>query len=85
MIVLAVATWGASCWASAPLWMYKIAIGLGTFTKAGMIAWGASLAITIGGAVMGGIVGAVIAIINKKKKKASETDNAPVVDNAEID
>ena len=39
----------------------------------------------IGGAVMGGIVGAVIAIINKKKKKASETDNAPVVDNAEID
>ena len=40
---------------------------------------------TIGGAVIGGIVGAVIAIINKKKKKASETDNAPVVDNAEID
>ena len=39
----------------------------------------------IGGAVMGGIVGAVIAIINKKKKKASKTDNAPVVDNAEID
>lgn len=40
---------------------------------------------TIGGAVMGGIVGAVTAIINKKKKKASETDNAPVVDNAETD
>ena len=40
---------------------------------------------TIGGAVIGGVVGAVIAITNKKKKKASETDNAPVVDNAEID
>ena len=40
---------------------------------------------TIGGAVIGGVVGAVIAINNKKKKKASETDNAPVVDNAEKD
>ena len=40
---------------------------------------------TIGGAVIGGVVGAVIAITNKKKKKASETDNAPVVDNAEKD
>ena len=39
----------------------------------------------IGGAVMGGIVGAVIAIVNKKKKKASKTENAAVVDNAEID
>ena len=40
---------------------------------------------TIGGAVIGGVVGAVIAITNKKKKKASETDNAPAVDNAEKD
>lgn len=39
----------------------------------------------IGGAVSGGVVGAVIAITNKKKKKTSETDNAPVVDNAEKD
>lgn len=38
---------------------------------------------TIGGAVIGGAVGAGIAIIGKKKKKGSETDNASAVDNAE--
>ena len=40
---------------------------------------------TIGGAVIGGIVGAVVAIINKKKKKASETAKVSAADNTEID
>ena len=40
---------------------------------------------TIGGAVIGGIVGAVIAITNKKKKKSTETDETEIVNNTELD
>lgn len=40
---------------------------------------------TIGGAVIGGIVGAVIAITNKKKKKSTESDETEIVNNTELD
>ena len=40
---------------------------------------------TIGGAVIGGIVGAVIAITNKKKKKSTESDETEIVNNTESD
>lgn len=40
---------------------------------------------TIGGAVIGGIVGAIIAITNKKKKKSTETDETEIVNNTELD
>ena len=39
----------------------------------------------IGGAVIGGIVGAVIAITNKKKKKSTESDETEIVNNTELD
>lgn len=38
---------------------------------------------TIHGAIIGGIVGLVVAIIKKKKKKSSKTDNVAVAGNAE--
>ena len=40
---------------------------------------------TIGGAVIGGIVGAIIAITNKKKKKGAETDKTEKVNETELD
>ena len=40
---------------------------------------------TIGGAVIGGIVGAVIVIANKKKKKSAETDKTESVNETELD
>ena len=40
---------------------------------------------TIGGAVIGGIVGAVIATTNKKKKKSTESDETEIVNNTELD
>ena len=40
---------------------------------------------TIGGAVIGGIVGAVIATTNKKKKKSTESDETEIVNTTELD
>lgn len=40
---------------------------------------------TIGGAIIGGIVGAVMAISNKRKKKRSESDEVSSIDTTETD
>ena len=43
------------------------------------------LAKTIGGAVIGGVVGFIIAIINKKKKKGNGTDNVMMTKGPDLD
>ena len=40
---------------------------------------------TVGGAVIGGVFGAVIALANKKKKKPGKTDDAAVADHTKTD